>query len=331
MSPFRTKIDIPESKFQVSHNTETGLVGSCFADNIGSRLKTYKFPVEHNPFGVLYNPVSIKTNLEILIDKKLFTESDLYYYNDQWLSFNHYTAFSNPDKKVCLKQINERIENASEFLKRSSHLFITFGTAWVYEFSETGKIVANCHKLPAKKFKRYLLELKDIVNGYTDFYEKLKAFNPEIRIVFTVSPIRHWKDGAEMNQVSKSTLLLAVYELRKKFPEMDYYPSYEILMDELRDYRFYASDMLHLSDVAIDYIWNSFVSTYVDDKSKVIISEIEKLNKAINHRPFNINSRAYQEFVKTHLDYIDTLEKKYPLLDFNRERDFFITKLTGKS
>ncbi len=327
MSTFRTKIDIPKSKFQLSHNTKSILVGSCFADNIGSQLKTYKFPVEHNPFGVLYNPVSIKNNLEILINKKRFSESDLYYYNDQWLSFNHYSAFSHPDKKVCLKQINERIENAAEFLKKSSYLFITFGTAWVYEFRETGKIVANCHKVPAKAFKRYLLELKDIVNGYTDFFEKLKVFNPEIKIILTVSPIRHWKDGPEMNQVSKSTLLLAIYELRKKLPETDYFPSYEILMDELRDYRFYADDMLHLSDAAIDYIWNSFVSTYVDDKSKVIISEIEKLNKAINHRPFNINSKPYQEFAKTHLKYIDTLKKKYPSLDFNKERDFFISKL----
>jgi len=331
MSPFRTKIDIPKSKFQLSHNTESVLIGSCFADNIGSRLKTYKFPVEHNPFGVLYNPVSIKTSLEILINKELFSESDLYYYNDQWLSFNHYSAFSNPDKKVCLKKINERIENAAEFLKKSSYLFITFGTAWVYEFRETGKIVANCHKVPAKAFKRYLLDLKDIVDAYTDFFEELKAFNTEIRIIFTVSPIRHWKDGAEMNQVSKSTLLLAIYELRKKFPEMDYYPGYEILMDELRDYRFYANDMLHLSDAAVDYIWNSFVSTYVDDKSKLIITEIEKLNKALNHRPFNINSKPYQEFIKTNLNYIDTLEKKYPLLDFNKERDFFISKLAGKS
>jgi hypothetical protein len=329
MSPFRTKIDIPGSKFKLSHSIKSVLIGSCFADNIGSRLKTCKFPVEHNPFGVLYNPVSIKTSLEILMDKKMFTESDLFFYNDQWISFNHYSAFSHPDKIECLRQINERIKNAAEFLKNSSSLFITFGTAWVYQFRETGKIVANCHKLPANKFKRFLLDLKDIVNGYSEFYKKLKEFNPEIKIIFTVSPIRHWKDGAEMNQVSKSALILAIYELRKKFPEMHYFPGYEILMDELRDYRFYSNDMLHLSDVAIEYIWNKFVSTYVDEKSRVIINEIEKLNKAINHRPFNINSKSYQEFVKTNLKYIDTLEKKYALLDFNKERDFFTSKLTG--
>ncbi len=329
MSPFRTKIDIPESKFKLSHSTKAILIGSCFADNIGSRLKTYKFPVEHNPFGVLYNPFSIKTSLEIIMDKKLFTESDLYYYNDQWISFYHYSAFSHHDKTECLRQINERIESAAGFLSKSSYLFVTFGTAWVYQLRETGRIVANCHKLPAKEFKRYLLDHKDIINGYTEFYKKLKEINPGIKIVFTVSPIRHWKDGAEMNQVSKATLILAIYELRKKFPEMNYFPGYEILMDELRDYRFYSDDMLHLSDVAINYIWNKFVSTYIDVKSGIIINEIEKLNKAINHRPFNINSKSYQEFAKTNLKYIDTLEKKYPLLNFSKERDFFASKLAG--
>jgi hypothetical protein len=328
MSPFRTKIDIARSKFQLSHDTKSVLVGSCFSDNIGLKLNTYKFPVEHNPFGVLYNPVSIKTNLEILINKKKFSEADLYYYNDQWLSFNHYSAFSHPDKKECLRQVNERIENASQFLKKASYLFITFGTAWVYELRETGMIVANCHKLPSKAFKRYLLDLMDIVNGYCEFYKRIKAFNPGIKIIFTVSPIRHWKDGAEMNQVSKSTLLLAIYELRKKIPEMDYFPSYEILMDELRDYRFYADDMLHLSEVATEYIWNKFVSAYIGNKSRVIISEIEKLNKAINHRPFNISSKPYQEFTRANLKYIEVLEKKYPSLDFTRERDFFISKLS---
>ncbi len=329
MSPFRTKIEIPGSKFQISHSTKSLLIGSCFADNIGSNLKKYKFPVEHNPFGVLYNPVSIKNNLEILISKKQMAESDLYYYNDQWISFNHYSAFSNQDKKECIRKINDWIKKASEFLSESSYLFITFGTAWVYEFRKTGKIVANCHKIKASEFKRYLLDLGDIVDGYTDFYKKLKEFNPGIKIIFTVSPIRHWKDGAEMNQVSKSILLLAIYELRKKIPELEYYPSYEILMDELRDYRFYASDMLHLSETAIDYIWNKFVSTYIDAKSKVIIREIEKLNKAINHKPFNINSKPYQEFIKVQLKYIQELGKKYPVLNFDEERDFFKSRLTG--
>ena len=329
MSQFRTRVDIPRSKLRLSYNTNSVFIGSCFADNVGLKLKEYKFPIEHNPFGVLYNPASIRTCLEILINRRLLSESDLYFYNDQWLSFNHYSAFSNTDKKECLKQINERIKTASGFLQKSSFLFITFGTAWVYKFKKTGKIVANCHKLPASEFERYLVDYHNIVNEYIELYKSLKEFNPGLEIIFTVSPIRHWKDGAEMNQVSKSTLLLAIYELRKLIPGIDYFPAYEILMDELRDYRFYANDMLHLSEVAIDYIWDKFIVTYIEEKSMAIINEIIKLKKAINHRPFNISSASYQAFIKTHLKYIEALQQKYPSLNFDEEKNFFISRLSG--
>ncbi len=326
MSLFRTLISIPKPDFQISHSTSSVFIGSCFADNIGLKLKQYKFPVEHNPFGVLYNPVSVMNNLESVIKKKVYTESDLFFYNDQWLSFNHYSAFSNTDKKECLKQINSRIGSASEFLKNTSYLFITFGTAWVYEFKKSGQIVANCHKIPANEFKRYLLNPKDIVDTCKILYKKLKEYNPEIKIIFTVSPIRHWKDGAEMNQVSKSILLLSIYQLRKEFPGIYYFPVYEIFMDELRDYRFYGADMLHPSEIAIDYLWNRFIETYIDEKSLTAINDIEKLNKAINHKPFNVSSKQYQEFINKSLEFIELLQKKYPNLNFKEEIDFFTKK-----
>jgi hypothetical protein len=329
MSQFRTRIDIPESSCRLSHNTKSVFIGSCFADNVGLRLKEYKFPVEHNPFGVLYNPASIGRCLVILLHKRLLTDSDLHYYDGQWISFDHYSAFSNPDKEECLKNINERIKAASEFLQKTSFLFITYGTAWVYKFRETGSIVANCHKIPHSEFERYLLSYQDIVNEFAALYRELKEINPQIKIILTVSPIRHWKDGAEMNQVSKSTLLLAVYELRKVIPEINYFPAYEILMDELRDYRFYASDMLHLSEVAVEYIWSRFVSAYIEEGSRTAISEIVRLKKATAHRPFNINSKSYQAFLKTQLDYIKTLEDKYPALNFNEEKDLFLSRLSG--
>jgi len=330
MSQFRTRVDIPESKYSLTHNTKSIFLGSCFADNVGLRLKDYKFPVEHNPFGVLYNPASIRKCLDILLHTRLVTDSDLFYYDNQWLSFDHHSAFSNPDKKECLSNINERIKTASEFLKKSSFLFITYGTAWVYRFKETGRVVANCHKLPASEFERYLLNHHEIVNEFMTIYRELKEFNPQIKIVFTVSPIRHWKDGAEMNQVSKSTLLLAVYELRKTLPEIEYFPAYEILIDELRDYRFYASDMLHLSEVAVEYIWSRFVSAYIEEGSRTVISEIARLKKATGHRPFNINSKSYQSFLKTQLEYIKTLEDNYPALNFDEEKNLFLSRLSIK-
>jgi hypothetical protein len=329
MSQFRTRVEIPESKYRLNHNTKSVFLGSCFADNVGLRLKDYKFPVEHNPFGVLYNPASIRKCLDILLHTRLVTDSDLYYHDNQWLSFDHHSIFSNPDKKECLSNINERIKAASEFLKESSFLFITYGTAWVYRFKETGRVVANCHKIPAGKFERYLLDHREIEDEFLTVYRELKEFNPQIKIVFTVSPIRHWKDGAEMNQVSKSTLLLAIYELRKALPEIEYFPAYEILIDELRDYRFYGSDMLHLSDVAVEYIWNRFVSAYVEEGSRTTISEIARLKKATAHKPFNINSGSYQSFLRTQLEYIKTLENNYPALNFDEEKNLFYSRLSG--
>jgi hypothetical protein len=329
MSQFRTRVDIPESRYSLTYNTKSVFLGSCFADNVGLRLKDYKFPVEHNPFGVLYNPASIRKCIDILLHERLVTDSELYYYDNQWLSFDHHSVFSNPDKKECLRNINKRIKAASEFLKKSSFLFITYGTAWVYRFKETGSVVANCHKLPAGKFERYLLDHHQIFDEFMSIYRELKEFNRQIKIVFTVSPIRHWKDGAEMNQVSKSTLLLAIYELRKALPEVEYFPAYEILIDELRDYRFYASDMLHLSEVAVEYIWSRFVSAYIKEDSRTAISEIARLKKATAHRPFNVNSKSYQSFLKTQLEHIKKLEDKYPALNFNEEKNLFFSRLSG--
>jgi hypothetical protein len=286
MSQFRTRVDIPESRYSLTYNTKSVFLGSCFADNVGLRLKDYKFPVEHNPFGVLYNPASIRKCIDILLHERLVTDSELYYYDNQWLSFDHHSVFSNPDKKECLRNINKRIKAASEFLKKSSFLFMSI-------------------------------------------YRELKEFNRQIKIVFTVSPIRHWKDGAEMNQVSKSTLLLAIYELRKALPEVEYFPAYEILIDELRDYRFYASDMLHLSEVAVEYIWSRFVSAYIKEDSRTAISEIARLKKATAHRPFNVNSKSYQSFLKTQLEHIKKLEDKYPALNFNEEKNLFFSRLSG--
>ncbi len=329
MSLFRTVIDIPKSGIQISHSTNTAFIGSCFADNIGLKMKQYKFPVELNPFGVLYNPVSVKNGLEFIINKKVFTEADLYFHNDQWLSFNHYSAFSNTDKTECLNQINRGINSASSFLQNASFLFITFGTAWVYEFKKSGQIVANCHKIPAGEFKRYLLDTKDIVNTYKIFYKKLKKFNPGIKVIFTVSPIRHWKNGAELNQVSKSILLLSIYLLRKEFPQIGYFPAYEIFMDELRDYRFYGNDMLHPSEIAVEYMWARFISAFADEGSMAVIKDVEKLNKAISHKPFNVSSNQYRKFIKTTLEYIELLQNKYPDLSFKKEKYLFVKRQSG--
>ena len=323
MINFRTKVEIPESENKINHQCKLLFIGSCFTDSIGNCLANFKLPVDINPFGVLYNPASISESIRILINKKTFTESDLSYTNEQWFSFYHHSDFAHWDKNSCLEKINSRISSSHEFLKSSNILFITLGTAWIYRLRETGRIVSNCHKLPAREFIQERLSTDQIVEILGESLKALKLFNPHLKIVFTISPIRHWKDGAHGNQLSKSTLLLAVEKLIQNNPEISYFPSYEIVMDELRDYRFYDSDMLHICPVAVDYIFERFAQTYFTEETLQLNKAIEKIVKAAKHKPFNPNSNSHKKFRENNLKAIEALQKKYPGLDFGEELGCF--------
>ena len=320
---FRTKVDIPAAKFKLNYDSVSVFMGSCFADNLGTRLDRLKFPIVRNPFGVLYNPLSVKDNLKLLMDKKLFGERDLSYFNGRWLSFSHYTAFSDTDKQNCLDKINTSIKVASDAFSKARFLFITFGTAWVYELINSGKIVANCHKIPGREFKRYMLDSDQIVSEYSELLEQIHTVNPQLKVIFTLSPIRHWKDGAVGNQFSKATLLVAIHKIKEKFDFVSYFPAYEIFMDELRDYRYYAKDMLHPSETAIDYMWQRFVETYLDDNAIPVMNEVEKIITAVQHKTLNPESEEYFHFRKKMSDLIKKLEVKYPFLNFSEEKNFF--------
>lgn len=298
---FRTKVIIPRSKFDFGYRHKAMMMGSCFVENIGAKLKSFKYQVDVNPFGVIYNPVSVCSSLRLLMEEREFIEDDLNFHNNLWFSFYHHSKFSNHDLSTCISDINEEIKKSSKELKEADFLFITFGTAWVYELLSSGKIVSNCHKLPAKDFNRYRLNVDEIVSIYKDLLVELFVFNPKLKVVFTVSPIRHWKDGANGNQLSKATLLLAVNQLTELFEQVSYFPSYEIVMDELRDYRFYTEDMLHISDAAVKYIWQRFSDTFHTDACKLIQKKVEKFVLAVNHRPFNPNSESHQTFLKSSL------------------------------
>ena len=213
MKTYRTTFDIPVNDSPLTYNNPVMLIGSCFTENIGERLQELKFPADVNPFGVIYNPLSVKNSLDILIRKKEFSQEDLYFYDNQWISFYHQTSFSHPNPEKCLEVINDRINQSAASLKKADYLFITFGTARVYEWKENNQVVSNCHKIPANKFSRRLLSPKEITNTYAQLIEELADLNPGLKIIFTVSPIRHWKDGAVGNQMSKATLLLAVRNL----------------------------------------------------------------------------------------------------------------------
>lgn len=319
MSAFRTKIELKPSGFRISHKDKILLNGSCFSDNIGQKLETLLFDVKINPFGVVYNPLSILNGLGILLDGDSFTGEDLEYHNELWFSWDHHSSFSHPDKNQCLKKINEEIKTTSRHFKKTNFLIITFGTAWVYRLKKNGEVVSNCHKLPEKEFERILLSPEDIVNSWKAFIPELLKKNKNLKIIFTVSPVRHWKDGAHGNQLSKSILLLAIDELCRVFPEKaEYFPAFEILLDDLRDYRFYADDLLHPNTQAVNYIWGIFEKVYFDKETSGINREVEKLVQAGNHRVFNKHTESHRKFMEQNKEMAKQLSIKYPFLNLKK-------------
>jgi lysophospholipase L1-like esterase len=329
MRIFRTPIDIPPSDFNLSYKKQTTMMGSCFTDNVGEKLSYYKFPVSVNPFGVLYNPESVAKALDILIHQQYFEEKDLDQFSNKWFSFYHDTSFSGYDRDRVLEKINTAIHEGYQWLSKTDVIIITFGTARVYKHIKKNQVVANCHKIPQKQFERYLLDVEEIVERYIQLTKALQKLNPHMHLVFTVSPVRHWKDGAVGNQQSKATLILAIQKILEKIPEMEYFPAYEIMMDELRDYRFYAEDMIHPGNAGIRYIWNRFCDTYVKKSTLKLMDKVEEIVKASLHKPFNPQSLEYQQFLKKQTEKTEQFMEKYPHIDLNEELNFFISRLEG--
>jgi hypothetical protein len=328
MTIFRTEVEIPTFKKKLAYTDTAMLIGSCFTENIGIKLKERCFQTDVNPFGILYNPDSVANSIEILLDKREFTENDIFYSNENWKSFYHHSRFSNTDKKLFLSGINNNVIKSSANLKKCNYLFITFGTAWIYELLSTGQTVSNCHKLPSKEFRRHRLSPQGIIEQWQKLLEKLLEINPGLNVIFTVSPIRHIKDGAHENQVSKSVLLYSIDEIIKIFntERVTYFPSYEIIMDELRDYRFYSADMLHISETAIDFIWEKFSEAILSSESKRIFPEILKSRRAASHIPFNNRSADYQLFIEKNIKKLTDLTLAYPFLNIEDLLEDFLSK-----
>jgi hypothetical protein len=314
-----TEVNLPGYPFQLDHQSPVLMMGSCFTENIGQLLEKYLFPVSVNPFGVTYNPLSVKKGIEALIEKEAYEPDDLDRHNDLWLSFEHDTGYSSIQQSEALEKINKDFREAKEMLKRAGTLFITWGTAWIYRFNPSGEVVCNCHKIPASQFTRSRLTTREIIREYEDLLPRLFDFNPRLKIVFTVSPVRHWKDGAHGNQLSKATLLLAGEALSESFPEQFFYfPSYEMVMDELRDYRFYADDLLHINKQATNYIWERFVQVLLSEDSRKIIGELEPLLKMLGHRPLVPEGEAYQKMVKSKEEKLIILKNKYQDIQWDK-------------
>ena len=324
----KTLVELPENLPNISHNDELLLMGSCFAESIGKLLVENKFHCDVNPFGILYNPLSVSTALRQIMEGKNYTDTDLLFSQENYHSFMHHGSFSALCAEESLSLINSRLQAAHRGITQLKFLIITLGTSWVYTLKSDGSVVSNCHKLADREFVRRQLSVEEIVSDYTRLIKEFTGLNPQCNLIFTISPIRHIKDGMHGNQLSKAVLLLAVDKLKTIFPErIFYFPSYEIMLDELRDYRFYADDMLHPSPLAIKYIWERFTDAFFSGKTQSILKEYENIRKALNHKPFHTGSEEYKCFLEQIVLKIKRLKEKYPNLDVQKELDLCLTQL----
>ncbi|WP_339649542.1 GSCFA domain-containing protein, partial [uncultured Salegentibacter sp.] len=292
------------------------LIGSCFVENIGKKLDFYKLQNLQNPFGILFHPLAIAKFFRKLKEDAMYTEKDIFQHQERWHCFDAHSSLSNPAAEVLLKDLNSTLKNAREFLQLSSHVVITLGTAWSYFHLESEQSVANCHKVPQKSFRKELQSIEEIERALNEILEDVHQINSDAEVIFTVSPVRHIKDGFVENQRSKAHLITAVHKVCEESKKTHYFPSYELMMDELRDYRFYTEDMLHPSQTAIDYIWKRFTETWFSEDSLSVLNEVENIQKGLAHRPFNPNSEAHRKFLKNLNSKVSTLQKRYPHLQF---------------
>ena len=308
MTDFRTNVSIAPSPYPVALKTAIITAGSCFADAIGQRLDQNKFKVLVNPYGVIYNPFSIHKTFRYAIHNEPAADHLFIENNDVFLNYDFHSEFSSLKKSELVQRLNNTIGSIHYFLKDASWILITYGTAWVYNRVDTGEIVANCHKMPASLFRKNLMTEDAIVKSFETFYNDVKTYNQNIRIILTVSPVRHLKDTFEGNSVSKSVLRVACHTITQKFEDAEYFPAYEMMMDDLRDYRFYKSDMIHPTELAEDYIWEKFADRYFDPQTKQFIGEWSSIRSALNHKPFHPQSKQHQQFLSETLKKLERLQ-----------------------
>ncbi|CAM3685788.1 GSCFA domain-containing protein [Flavobacterium gelidilacus] len=312
---FTTKIPIETSKNPITYESKILALGSCFAENMSEKFQYFKFQITTNPFGIIFNPVSIEKLINRVVNKIEFTEKDIFFHNDLWHCYEVHSELSNPNKEEFLKLLNFSIFQSFNLLIQTTHLTITYGTSWVYRNIESNEIVANCHKVPQKQFKKELLSTETIEKSIQNSIDLIQKANPTCQFIFTISPVRHIKDGFVENTLSKSHLISALHSTQN-LKSITYFPSYEIMMDELRDYRFYASDMLHPNQVAIDYIWERFSENYISDESQKVMEDVDSIQKSLLHRSFNPNSESHQKFLANLNKKINTLTSNYSQIEF---------------
>jgi lysophospholipase L1-like esterase len=313
----QTKIPLKrETQNLIDYHSEILLLGSCFSENIGHKLSYFKFQSKQNPFGILFHPKAIENLISRAIKEELYTEKELTFNNERWHCFDAHSSISAVAKNVLLTNLNSALIHTKKQLKEATHVFITLGTSWVYRYLETNTIVANCHKIPQKEFSKELLSVAEISRTLEQCIALLKSINKTVSVTFTVSPVRHLKDGFIENTRSKAHLIAAIHTVINSENNTYYFPSYEIVMDELREYRFYNEDMLHPNTTAINYIWEKFVSSRFSREAQDIMKEVETVQRGISHRPFNEKSEQHRQFLKKLDTEKENLLLRFPFLKF---------------
>lgn len=325
MSLFTTPVEVTPFPWRSDHARHHVLIGSCFTEHVGTLMAELKFPVTVNPFGILYNPVSVASCLRRLVTGQPFTREELFEHDGLWHSYSHHGRFSAPDAGEALENINRALTLGAVSLRNAGFLLITLGTARVYEHRATGETVANCHKVPAREFRPYRLTVAHAVASLREALEACWQANPSLKVILTVSPVRHNQDGPTENQLSKAVLLLAADALVSGYgsERCAYFPAYEIMMDELRDYRFYQPDMVHPSPLAVEVIWEKFSTSFFTPEALRLAREIARLRQAVDHRPIHPATKAYRLFLTRALENATRLAKNHPGLDFSAEIDYF--------
>lgn len=327
---FRTEINLKKGDFpEISYFSRIFLIGSCFSQEIGRKFREFKFQVLTNPFGVTYNPVSLSGQIIRITSKNYFKKEDFFAKGETFNSFELHGSFDNNSADELLSEVNGIVSNGFDFLSKSTHLYITLGTAWVYQSRKTSKIVNNCHKLPSADFTKSLLDLQLCTDSLREAIHSVRAINTDVKIIFTISPVRHLNDGFAENNLSKSLLRLSINQLMNE-KDVFYFPSYEILMDDLRDYRFYKEDMIHPGDNAINYIWDTILQAQLSTSAEKIKANVETLLKSLNHKPFNEASAGHQLFLRKALESAENLQNKFADIDLSDEIRALKARLTSE-
>ncbi|MDD3722303.1 MAG: GSCFA domain-containing protein [Lutibacter sp.] len=307
---FRTDIQLKKEENQIDYASKLLLIGSCFSENISKKLAYFKFDVASNPFGILFNPKAIETLIEHSLNKKIYSEKDVFLLNERWHCFDAHSDLSANYINELISNLNNAVKSTNNRLKKATHIIITLGTSWTYRFTETNAIVGNCHKVPQKKFTKELLSVDEISTSLKNICHKISEVNPKTTVIFTVSPVRHIKDGFVENSLSKAHLITAIHKTLG-VASGKYFPSFEIMMDDLRDYRFYHIDMLHPNETAIDYIWEHFKHGWIQENTFSIMKEVDSIQKGLAHKPFNSDSEQHQQFLTDLQKKILSLENRF--------------------